>query len=116
MKTATRFLTGLLAATTAVLLAALLGWTGQALAGSGHATAPPSDKTVVRVLGDRDGGYAVKRYDGSWIFPPPMSDALTACDHGDTRRARAKCHARTRMHYRDLNTLRAALAWAHQSS
>ena len=114
MKTHIRMLAGVLAATLAVLLAAMLGWSSQAQAHTRASASPPPADTIVRVVGDATNGYAIRHYDRSWRFAPPQSRALTACAHDDTRVARVRCRTEVRTWYRDLADAQQALAWARR--
>ena len=115
MKTHIRTLVAGLAATLAVLAAAMLGSSSQAQAHAERSASPPAADTIVRVLGDAADGYAIRHYDGTWEFPSPSSEARAACADDDTRVAQVRCRTEVRTWYRDLAAVQQALAWAHRS-
>jgi len=92
-----------------VVAAAGCGFGVAAVAGR---PAPPGD-TIVGVRGDAANGFAIRHYDGTWLFPPTDSEARAECSEYDKRVDRVRCRVQVRTWYRDLADLQQALDWAH---
>lgn len=73
----------------------------------------PAPSTIVQVLGDKHGGFEIAHYDGSWLYPPTLSESVAECGEYDTALARVRCRVEVRTWYRDLTETQAALDWAH---
>lgn len=91
----------------AVLLALIaVGGLAASAAASPAATStepyvPPGD-TIVHVEGDGPNGFGVEYYDGSWEFPPTVSESMAECEEYDRRVRQFRCKVSTRTWYRAL--------------
>jgi hypothetical protein len=62
---------------------------------------PPAD-TIVYVEGDVANGFGIRRYDGSWEFPPTDSETFAECNEYDRPSRRLRCRVSTRTWYHAL--------------
>ena len=104
-------LLGLIAGCLLTMLLTALLLPGPASAGDGWT--PPPD-TVVSVRGSAADGFAIRHHDGSMLYPPTTSEAITECGEHAGQRARIRCRTRVRVWYRDLGGLQDTLRWASQ--
>ncbi len=62
---------------------------------------PPAE-TIVQVEGDASNGFAVRHYDGSWLYPPTDSETMAECEEYDRAIRRFRCKVSNRTWFRAL--------------
>ena len=72
----------------------------------------PPDDTITRITGTKWNGFTIEHYDGSVLYPPTNSEAITECGEYDTTLERVRCRVQVRTWYDALGDTRRALRYA----
>lgn len=101
----------LLKLTVAVAVVMLAVGEGTAVARSAW---EPTDDTITFVEGTRRSGFHVEYYDGSEVYLPTLTEALTECTAYRQRVDRVRCKVAVRTSYRGLGDTKRAIWFARR--